>query len=110
MRTGQPDMGSSLENAEVRCCSSVRAVPRCWFTMFSGGCLRRESGLQSPAWAEGHFFLVMMDLHHVLVLIAQEFEEIAYMYLGCAWVNGMSIPWLMELAMFAMLTIQVHRL
>jgi len=68
----------------------------------------RESGLQSRAWAGGHCFLVMMDLHPALVLITQEFEGIAYMQLGYAWVNGTSTHWLMELAMFDMLSIQVH--
>ena len=76
--------------------------------MFTVGCLRRETGLQLQAWAGGHCFLIMMDLHPVLVLITKEFEGIAYMQLGRAWVNGMSTPWLMELAMFAMLIIQVH--
>jgi len=51
----------------------------------------------------------MMDLHPILVLITQEFEGIAYMLLGDAWVNGTSTPWLMELAMFDMLSIQAHR-
>lgn len=51
----------------------------------------------------------MMDLHPVLVLIIQEFEGIAYIQLGDAWVNGTSTPWLMELAMFDMLIIQAHR-
>jgi len=56
--------------------------------MFTVGCLRRETGLQLQAWAGGHCFLIMMDLHPVLVLITQEFEGIAYMLLGDAWVNG----------------------
>jgi len=77
--------------------------------MFTVGCLRRETGLQSRAWAGGNCFLIMMDLHPVLVLITQEFEGIAYMLLGDAWVNGTSTPWLMELAMFDMLSIQAHR-
>ena len=54
-------------------------------------------------------FLIMMDLHPILVLITQEFEGIAYMLLGDAWVNGTSTPWPMELAMFDMLSIQAHR-
>jgi hypothetical protein len=52
--------------------------------------------------------LVSSDLQPVLVQITQESEGIAYMQLGRAWVNGTSTPWLMELAMFAMLIIQVH--
>ncbi len=40
--------------------------------------------------------------------IIQGLEGIAYTQLGDAWVSGMSIPWLMEPVMSAMLTIQAH--